>query len=256
MEQLIFRKQTTTHTEVSLAVRCSFGFLMLLSEILLFGSLGLVIYWILYYQGGIAWVNNTHGQYNLHYILMIGGFIFLNGQSMLAYRSFQCCKKIYVKVLHTIFFVLAISAITIGLVVAIQAADNTPNAHHFYSLHSWIGLTAIGFFGLQFVVGFISFLVLLCCDTATAKFRQRLLPTHVSFGLIIFGLASAATLTGLMQSARHRFSGLDGKPNYQDMGEQPLVVNVLAMTVVGLLILLPFIILNKSFKRYTTLTIN
>lgn len=122
-------------------------------------------------------MNNTHGQYNLHYILMVGGFIFLNGQctyfqllfslslifkryvcwfsfgiAMLAYRSFQCCKKIYVKVLHTIFFVLAISAITIGLVAAIQAANNIPNGKHFYTMHSWIGLAAIGLFALQVIV--------------------------------------------------------------------------------------------------------
>lgn len=245
------KKQTTTHTEVSLGVRCGFGILMLLSEILLFGAIGLCIYWILQYQDGVAWTNNTKKQYNLHYILMTGGFIFLNGQSMLVYRCYPCCKKIYNKVLHTIFFVLSISAITIGLVAAIQAQNSLPDPHHFYSMHSWIGLTAIGIFGLQFVVGFTSFLVLLCCDTATAKFRQRLLPTHVTFGIIIFSLGSAAVLTGLMQTIRHRLSAI-----YDQLGEQAIIVNAFAMCVVALMILLPFIIFNKSFKRYTTLTIN
>lgn len=252
------KKQSSpgTTSDVSLGVRCSFGFLMLVSEVLLFGAIGLILYWALFYQGGVTWTGSRGLQLNLHYILMIGGFVFLNGQSMLVYRCYFCCKKIYLKVLHTIFFVMSISAITIGLVSAIQANNNTPHQKHFYSLHSWLGLTAIGLFGLQFIVGFMSFLVLLCCDERTAKFRQRLLPTHVTFGLTIFSLGGAAILTGLMQTARHRFSGELGKPKYEELEEQPIVLNTLAMTVVALMILLPFIILNKSFKRYTTLTIN
>jgi len=54
------------------------------------------------------------------------------------------------------------------------------------------------------LVGFVSYLVLLCCEKATAGYRARLLPTHVSMGLVIYGLAIAACLTGLIQTARSR----------------------------------------------------
>lgn len=56
----------------------------------------------------------------------------------------------------------------------------------------------------QLVVGFVSFLILLCCDGATASFRAALVPVHATFGLVIFALGSATALTGLMQAARAR----------------------------------------------------
>lgn len=71
---------------------------------------------------------------------------------MLIYKTFLCCKKIYNKIAHTIFFLLSTSLITFGLFVGIQAQDQTGlgvKATHFYSIHSWIGLVAVGLFALQ-----------------------------------------------------------------------------------------------------------
>ncbi|XP_013777779.2 cytochrome b ascorbate-dependent protein 3-like [Limulus polyphemus] len=175
---------------------------------------------------------------------------------MLVYRIFFCCKKIYNKVLHTIVFVLAISAITIGMMSAIQAHNNSPEPKHFYSLHSWIGLATMGLYALQFIVGFVSFLVLLCCDATTTKFRQQLLPTHKTFGVIIFSMAVAACVTGLTQSARYRLSGKDGKLNYADLPEQAIVINVLGITMIALGILLTYLTHNIGIKRYATEVIN
>ncbi|EEC12138.1 cytochrome B561, putative [Ixodes scapularis] len=107
-------------------MKALFYLLLLLAEVLLFGTITLTIYWIFNYQGGVAWANDTRKQFNLHYILMI-----------------------YNKVLHTIFFVLSISAITIGIVSAFQAHNNVADPRHFYSLHSWIGLGTMGLFALQ-----------------------------------------------------------------------------------------------------------
>lgn len=56
----------------------------------------------------------------------------------------------------------------------------------------------------QFIVGFVSFLILLCCDKATSTFRAKLLPTHITFGLTIYHLAVAAALSGILQTARYR----------------------------------------------------
>lgn len=53
----------------------------------------------------------------------------------------------------------------------------------------------------QFVVGFFSFLVLLCCDSATASFRAALVPIHAAFGLTTLMLAIATCLTGLTEKA-------------------------------------------------------
>ncbi|KAH7962368.1 hypothetical protein HPB52_015746 [Rhipicephalus sanguineus] len=136
----------------SAAMKALFYLLLFLAEVLLFGTITLLIYWIFNYQGGVAWANDIKKQFNLHYILMTGGFIFLNGHAMLVYRSFTCCKKIYNKLLHTIFFVLSISAITIGIVSAFMAHNSKADPKHFYSLHSWIGLGTMGLFAFAGIV--------------------------------------------------------------------------------------------------------
>lgn len=184
------------------------GVLFTLAEILLFTTVLLWLYWSYQHDDGLAWQNDRKQQFNTHAALMLLGFIFLNGQAMLIYRSFQCCSKIYTKILHTILFVLATSAISLGLILGYTAQENVGVNNkpimHFYSLHAWIGLSTVGLFVLQFVFGFVSFLILLCCDNATSKFRAALLPIHKTFGLIIFSLAISTCLTGLLQTARSR----------------------------------------------------
>ncbi len=57
------------------------------------------------------------------------------------------------------------------------------------------------FSNFQFVVGFFSFLILLCCENATAGFRASLVPIHATFGILTFMLAVATCLTGLTEKA-------------------------------------------------------
>ncbi|KAG8192619.1 hypothetical protein JTE90_017184 [Oedothorax gibbosus] len=239
-----------------LAARCGFGWLAFVAELLLAGSLALVLFWVFHYHGGVAWSGDGSRQMNLHYVLMIAGFIFMNGHSMLVYRTFPCFRKPYLKAIHALLFVGAIACVCCGMWAAIDAHNDGPAPVHFYSMHAWIGLVACGLFGLQFLFGGFAFVVLLCCDVATAKFRAALLPTHVTVGLATFTVAAIACLTGLMQSARYRLSGKDGKPDYKDLEEQGIIVNTLGMCVVALCIVIPYIIRNSNYRRYTTLTIN
>ncbi|XP_074598303.1 uncharacterized protein LOC141853013 [Brevipalpus obovatus] len=233
--------------------RFFFGVLFTISELLMFGSLSLFVYWVMWHDTGFAWSKNRNEQFNLHAILMIIGFIFLNGQSMLVYKLLHQCRKIYVKIIHTIIFVCSISAITIGMVAAIQAQQTVPpgsSVRHFYSLHSWVGLVAAGLFALQFVVGFVSFLILLCCDKATSSFRAKLLPTHVTFGLVIYSLAVVASISGLLQVARGRLNGKEGKPNYKEFEESTIIINAVGCCMIGLAIILPYIIRNCGQRRH------
>lgn len=56
-------------------------------------------------------------------------------------------------------------------------------------------------FTLQFVAGFFSFLLLLCCESATASFRAGLVPIHSAFGVITFVMAVATCCAGLTEKA-------------------------------------------------------
>ena len=51
------------------------------------------------------------------------------------------------------------------------------------------------------MVGFFSFLLLLCCESATASFRASLVPIHSTFGISTFVLAVAAACSGLTEKA-------------------------------------------------------
>ena len=59
----------------------------------------------------------------------------------------------------------------------------------------------IFFFTFQFIVGFFSFLLLLCCESATASFRANLVPIHSTFGITTFVMAIATACSGLTEKA-------------------------------------------------------
>merc|ERR1711863_74628 len=122
---------------------------------------------------------------------------------MLMYRTCRCCRRIWSKLLHTLFHLLATPCIAFAFIAvwdshAYRKPEPIP---HFYSLHSWMGLTTMGLFALQFVVGFFSFLLLLCCESATASFRAALVPIHSTFGITTFVMAIATACSGLTEKA-------------------------------------------------------
>ena len=157
--------------------KCFYYFLWILAQIALFGAVGLLLFWMLRYDKGFAYQNDRRKQFNLHAFLMLTGFVFVNGQckfyyfqcnvtlymnespnfvsffvAILIYKTYLCCKKIYNKIAHAFFFVLSIALVAFGMLIGFQAQHAVPPEQspiHFYSLHSWIGLTAMGLFALQ-----------------------------------------------------------------------------------------------------------
>ncbi|KAI4461797.1 cytochrome b561-related [Holotrichia oblita] len=197
---------------------------------------------------------------------MVAGFITFSGFSILLYRICRCCRRIYVKLLHTVFHALAIPCVAIGFLAVLDSRNfNRPEAiPNFYSLHSWIGLVTMGLFAIQFVVGFFSFLLLLCCEGATAQFRASLVPIHASFGLTTFMLAIAACLTGLTQkvieslgyAAHIAYSFFTNqlrhcRDTYHQWKDEGIVVNALGMVLVALGILVSYAVRSPSPKGDT-----
>merc|ERR1712158_42007 len=135
--------------------RCCFGFMVFIAQILLHGVVGLVLFWVIQYQGKekawpFSWKTDPDLEFNLHPFLMIMGFIYFMGQAMLVYRSCRCCRRIWTKLLHTTFHLLAIPAIVIGFIAVwdshqLAEKDGVPRPiPDFYSLHSWLGLATMG----------------------------------------------------------------------------------------------------------------
>ncbi|XP_071447040.1 plasma membrane ascorbate-dependent reductase CYBRD1 isoform X2 [Hetaerina americana] len=221
---------------------------VVLASLLLLGALTLVLFWVLYYRQGFAWTENPQLQFNLHPVLMTAGFISFSGFSLLLYRVCRCCRRIYVKLLHTIFHALAIPCIVVGFLAVLDSHNlATPPIPNFYSLHSWMGLVTMGLFALQvlrvFIVGFFSFLILLCCEGATAAFRASLVPIHASFGITTFMLAVATCLTGLTEKAVFTLN-----TTYSELPQEGIIINALAMVLVALGILLSYAVRRESFR--------
>jgi len=92
-----------TKDEAGMGSKIGFVFSLMITSILLIASLVLVLFWILMYRDSYAWQENPKLEFNWHPTLMVAGFIFFSGFSMLFYRMMTCCRKIYVKLLHTVF---------------------------------------------------------------------------------------------------------------------------------------------------------
>jgi cytochrome b-561 len=105
---------------------------------------------------------------------------------------------LYVKILHGIIHL----AVLIFASIALKAVFDSHNKPikpipNMYSLHSWVGLSAVVLFGLQWIVGFVSFLFPKLSD----GLRRMYLPHHKFWGLAIFGLCIAAALSGITEKA-------------------------------------------------------
>uniref|UniRef100_A0A8D8LR62 Cytochrome b reductase 1 n=1 Tax=Cacopsylla melanoneura TaxID=428564 RepID=A0A8D8LR62_9HEMI len=228
---------------------------IVLASLLLLAALVLVIFWSIHFREGYVlnaedWKTKPAKQFNYHPTLMILGFITFSGFSMLLYRISRCCRHIWVKLFHTILHAIAVPCIAFAALAIYENKNiQTPPQKHFYSLHSWMGFITVGLFGLQFVVGFFSFLVLLCCEGATAACRAAMVPLHASFGLITFMMAIATCLTGLTQ----RIYLTIGNEKYSSWTDpldlESIIINSLAMVLVALGILFSYLLHRDSLKN-------
>jgi len=300
---VIVRHREREDNEMSGGARCCFGFLVFIAQILLHGVVGLVLFWVIKYHSKsddpespsyspwpFSWKTDPDLEFNLHPVLMILGFIYFMGQAMLMYRTCRCCRRIWSKLLHTTFHLLAAPCIAIGFIATYdyhndRLKDNQPAPiPHFYSIHSWMGLTTMGLFALQFLVGFFSFLLLLCCESATASFRAALVPIHSTFGITTFVMAVATACTGLTEKAFFSLSApgifnslnqntdqansiktepdeyeydFESKPIrykgiadlYFELPNEAIIVNTIGAALVGLAILMPCILKCDAFRK-------
>ncbi len=79
--------------------------------------------------------------------------------AILVYRVFYDVKKLRVKILHACLLALSLIFSSIGLKAVFDSHNRAnPPKDNLYSLHSWVGLTAVVLFGCQWLAGFVSFL--------------------------------------------------------------------------------------------------
>ncbi|NXM56331.1 CYBR1 reductase, partial [Illadopsis cleaveri] len=208
-------------------------FLALLASALLVGFVSVVLsfVWVFQYRGGLSWDGSSR-EFNWHPILIVMGFVFIQGIAIIVYRLPWTwkCSKLLMKFIHaglnTIAMILAIVAI-------VSAFDfhNAKSIPNMYSLHSWIGLTAVIFYCLQLFFGVTVFLL----PFAPVRLRAALMPIHVYSGLTIFGTVIATSLMGITEKIMFVLEN----PSYSESPPEAILVNCLGLLLVifGALIL-------------------
>ncbi|CAF1225329.1 unnamed protein product [Adineta ricciae] len=132
--------------------------------------------------------------FSYHPLMMTLGLLFCYGNAMLLYRTFRTTPKLIVKILHAIFLLVSLAGGLIGL-TAIIRSKQLGKRSHFMSYHSWIGLITLSLFVLQWICGFICFLV----PQLSLNVRKAYMPSHRLWGKVIFLSAVVAILTGLSE---------------------------------------------------------
>ncbi|XP_003737194.2 cytochrome b561 [Galendromus occidentalis] len=223
------------------------GLALFSSQLVIFGIVALTVYWVFKFRGGLDLEKDLLQQFNTHIIAMIVGFVFFCGQAILAYRVFDCCKRSYARVIHSILQVLGTICITAGFYVTYTNTHNKAQ-NHFRSLHTWLALATCSLFCLQFVFAILFFVIPLCCRRRTFAFRQKMMPVHASFGLILFTMFSGTAITGFIQAekeppivppsynqtAENLLSLIPGSPEEQS----DLIVKILGCAILALGVLL------------------
>ncbi|KAJ8761027.1 hypothetical protein K2173_022065 [Erythroxylum novogranatense] len=191
----------------------------------------LVLVWLLHFRGGLAF--RTIKKYeiiNVHILLMVVGFILVAGEAILALKRIPATRRVR-KAGHGILQVIALIAGIVGVYAAFKYKHES-GREDMISLHSWLGMCTVCLFGLQWLLGFFSFVF----PGAQTSSRASYLPWHIFGGLFIFFLAICTAETGLLE----RFNTLGLGHN-----QEGLLVNftglllILFALAVGFTILLP-----------------
>ncbi|KAJ6987947.1 hypothetical protein NC653_021017 [Populus alba x Populus x berolinensis] len=123
-----------------------------------------VLIWTFHFRGGLALSSDNKSLiFNVHPVLLVIGLVLLNGEGVWAAYKFHSEKGV----------------------------------DHFYTLHSWLGLTCLFLFGTQWAAGFYTFWY----PGGSINSRAALLPWHVFLGIYIYALAVATTATGILEKA-------------------------------------------------------
>ena len=151
----------------------------------------LMVVWTYSFRGGYGL--SGAAVFNLHPLIMFAGFIFLSSEAIVVFKIGNG-DKMYQKAMHMTAQGAALFLAIVGLLAAYKFhIDN--GIQNFYSLHSWLGLTTILLYAVQWILGFMAF-----WQQGVVKARRaELLPWHVFVGLAAYAAALATAELGLLE---------------------------------------------------------
>ncbi|MED6184833.1 hypothetical protein PIB30_051283 [Stylosanthes scabra] len=185
----------------------------------------LLLIWALHFRGGLALVSDNKDLiFNVHPVLMVIGLVLINGEGMLAYKTLSGTKS-FKKTVHLTLQFLSLILSLIGVWAAWKFHIDK-GIDNFYSLHSWLGLACLFLFSIQWAAGFVTFWY----PGGSRNSRAALLPWHVFFGMYIYALAIATTVTGILE----KLTFLQMNNVISRYSNEALLVNTLGILIVSL----------------------
>ncbi|THU63111.1 hypothetical protein C4D60_Mb01t12290 [Musa balbisiana] len=198
----------------------------------------MVLVWCIHFRGGLAFESaNKSLIFNVHPVLMLIGFIIMGSEATMSYRTLPWSKRVK-KTIHLILHAIALVLGVFGIYFAFKF-HNESGIDNLYSLHSWMGLGTICLYGIQWILGFVTFLY----PGASVFLRTAYLAWHVLFGIFVYLLAIATAELGFLEKLTfletsgilHRYS-----PEAFLVNSTALVVILLGASVV-LSLIVPYI---------------
>ncbi|KAH8262541.1 hypothetical protein KR026_010899 [Drosophila bipectinata] len=220
----------------------NFKVLYVLTQLVGLTMIVLVGTWIGQHFGGLGGTSNPKLEFNWHPLFMTIGFIYLYGNSILIYRGFRPTRKKTLKLTHAGIHLAAFVLTVIALKTVFDSHNlASPPIPNMYSLHSWLGLSAVIIFSLQYVAGFVAFLA----PGLRENYRIAMMPLHIYFGLFGFGLAIASALMGITEKAIFAITN----PPYSTLPAAGLLANVIGVLYVVFGALVVYLATEPSYKR-------
>lgn len=220
-----------------------FNWLVLIVQV--FGVVSVVItaVWMGHYRGGFAWQEDPAHQFNYHPLFMVIGMIFLYGDGILAYRVFRNDRKVLVKVLHACIHISALIFASVGLKAVFDSHNlaKPKSVNNLYSLHSWLGMFVVCSFGLQWVLGFASFL----WPKLNHSVRSSYMPFHTFWGVALLILSTATALMGITEKAI--FAKKDIR--YDEHSAEGTMINFLGFILIIFTGIVVYLVTKPEYKR-------
>ncbi|XP_044292349.1 transmembrane ascorbate-dependent reductase CYB561 [Varanus komodoensis] len=215
-----------------------FTSLVAASQILGLAAITMTGAWMGQYRGGIAW-DSSKLQLNVHPLCMIIGMVFLQGDALLVYRVFKRESRRSTKILHGLLHALALIIVLVGLVAVFQY-HKKQGFPDMYSLHSWCGILALGFYVVQWLLGLGVFLF----PGAPFSLRSKYKPQHIFFGALLFVVSIATALLGILELLLFKI-----RDTYSSFPPEGVLANLLGLLLVAFGAVVGYILTQEEWRR-------
>ncbi|XP_021717856.1 probable transmembrane ascorbate ferrireductase 4 [Chenopodium quinoa] len=202
----------------------------------------LVLIWALFFKSSFIHHSPNNFIYSvLHPLLMVIGFIILSGEAILVHRWMPGSRNMK-KLVHLGMQGVALACGVFGIWTKFHGENGV--LANFYSLHSWMGVFCVSLFGIEWVMGFLSF----WHRGEVRRVRMKVLPWHVFLGLYTYGMAVATAETGLLE----KLTFMQTKRNLPKRSSESIVVNGLGLGLAFLGGIVIFAAVSPKQGHYTT----